>query len=643
MDANTKILIVEDQFVEANHLQLLLKRSGYRVTGIARSVDDAKKMIAQDRPGLVLVDIFLSGKSTGIDLAYYLKEENIAFIYLSANSNETVLNQAKATHPFGFLVKPFRERDLLVTLEIAAYHQQHGLESAIRKEVLFERQLLKIESENGNWEERFFKFTKALQPLIPFDLVMAVYKISEKNDIVTGYRRTGFSEYQKIGFEEFQNITGLKDKEIRDSQFSVNIDKDVSLYNGKAFSALCTKTAMKNIMRQSFGMHCNLTLPIPLEKGIFYFSFFSRDENMLQPEHVEICKRLQPYLTKTVKTLSVKDAQPAEKTITPRPEILKSNPFDGIIGKSPLLMRVFDHIHQVALAETTVLIAGESGTGKERIASTIHNLSSRSRNPFIKVNCAALPSTLIESELFGHEKGAFTGAADRRIGKFEQANTGTLFLDEIGEMPLELQAKILRALQEKEIERVGGKSAIPVNIRIIAATNRNLEKEVAEGRFRLDLYYRLNVFPIEMPPLRERKEDIPLLVKQFITIYNQKNGKYIENIGQDALRSLLSYKWPGNIRELENLMERSVLLARNNTIEKIPLPEIAQDFAKDSDWYLKTIEENERDHIQAVLLRCNGRIRGAGGAAEILGVPPTTLASKMQKLGIKRKNSEGSF
>jgi transcriptional regulator with GAF, ATPase, and Fis domain len=283
---------------------------------------------------------------------------------------------------------------------------------------------------------------------------------------------------------------------------------------------------------------------------------------------------------------------------------------------------------------------GESGTGKERVADCIHNLSPRKNNPFVKVNCAALPSTLIESELFGHEKGSFTGASDRRIGKFEKADKGTIFLDEIGEISLDMQVKLLRVLQEKYIERIGSKDITKVDVRIIAATNRNLEKEVAEGRFRLDLYYRLNVFPIELPPLRERTEDIPTLVHHFINIYNRKAGKKITGLSDKVLKSMTEYNWPGNIRELENLIERSVLLTKGTIIEEIFLsPKHARnDSSTNQDLRMKTIFENERDYIINILKKCNGRIWGAGGAAEILNIPPTTLRSKMKKLGIAKEN-----
>jgi transcriptional regulator with GAF, ATPase, and Fis domain len=301
------------------------------------------------------------------------------------------------------------------------------------------------------------------------------------------------------------------------------------------------------------------------------------------------------------------------------------------------LADLYDLITSVADVDTSVLILGESGTGKERVADCIHQLSRRRDKPFVKVNCAALPESLIESELFGHEKGAFTGAHEKRIGKFEKADKGTIFLDEIGEMPAELQVKLLRVLQEKYIERVGSREPTKVDVRVIAATNRNLEKEVAEGRFRLDLYYRLNVFPIVLPPLRERTEDISDLAHHFMQYYNRKTQKKITGFSEKVLRNMTVYQWPGNIRELENLVERSVLLAKSAVIEDIAVPSHhKKDGTNTPQGLMKTIAENERDYIITVLKKCKGKIWGAGGAAEVLGIPPTTLTSKMKKLSIDK-------
>ncbi|WP_394775983.1 sigma 54-interacting transcriptional regulator [Flavobacterium sp.] len=643
-----KILIVEDQFVEANHLRLMLKKAGHSVIGMARSVSDAKYYIAQEKPELVLLDIFLSGKETGIDLAEILKEDDIPFIYLSANSNEEVLNKAKLTHPHGFLVKPFREKDLLITIEIAEYHQHHGIESSIRKELLFQKQLKAIVTKSGTWDDRVLNIISALQSLISFDLVMAVFYLDNKlSSRVLGYARTGLHEYQRIGIEELQNITGLKQAEITELRNKSKVETEATFYNGEDFIKICHKTPIKKMIASSMNMYSNLMLPVPLsisDNGGLYLSFFSRQADNYNKNHLTLCERLQEPLIFAIENLISHDKKldkintSSENPVTSKN--IKNSGFESIVGKSPVLLKIFDHILQVAPADTTVLITGESGTGKESIAHSIKELSKRKNQPFVKINCSALPPSLIESELFGHEKGSFTGAAERRIGKFEQADNGTLFLDEIGDMPLEMQAKLLRAIQEKEIERVGGNVSIKVNVRIIAATNCNLEKEVADGRFRLDLYYRLNVFPIQLPPLRERKEDIGLLARHFIAVYSSKTGKNVTEIAESALKSLLAYQWPGNIRELENLIERSILLAKTDTIEHIPLPAFDEVKInnKSNEWYFKTIQENEREHIINVLEKCNGRIRGTGGASEILGLPPTTLASRMQKLGIKRSH-----
>lgn len=312
-----------------------------------------------------------------------------------------------------------------------------------------------------------------------------------------------------------------------------------------------------------------------------------------------------------------------------------------IIGESGAMKKVFHLVQQVAPSDSTVLLLGETGTGKELIARAIHNASPRSNKLMVKVNCAALPANLIESELFGHERGSFTGAIEQRIGKFELANNGTLFLDEIGEMPLELQVKLLRVLQEKEIERIGGKATINVDVRIISATNRDLEKMMEEGKFRSDLYYRLNIFPINLPPLRNRREDIPSLALHFIERFSKKMRKHITGLSHNVLNQLMQYNWPGNIRELEHLMERSVLLSHTETIKEILLPAQKNSITsvnENDDFPTKTIDENERDYILKVIKHVNGKIAGAAGAAALLGIPPSTLTSKMKRLGIKKEH-----
>jgi formate hydrogenlyase transcriptional activator len=311
--------------------------------------------------------------------------------------------------------------------------------------------------------------------------------------------------------------------------------------------------------------------------------------------------------------------------------------FEEIIGESVALKRVLKHVETVAATDVTVLILGETGTGKEVIARAIHELSPRNEHVMVKLNCAAIPAGLLESELFGHEKGAFTGALDRKIGRLELAHEGTLFLDEIGDLPLELQPKILRALQEKEFERLGSTKSIPINVRLVAATNRDLAQMVANGQFRADLYYRLRVFPILLPALRERREDIPLLVRYFVDRHARKLYKKIESIPDDVMRLLTRWDWPGNIRELENFIERAVILTKG-TVLRPPLGELVVEEKSSAHAEDVSLEATEREHILRVLREAKGKIGGSDGAAARLGLVRTTLNSKMKKLGIERKD-----
>jgi transcriptional regulator with GAF, ATPase, and Fis domain len=315
-------------------------------------------------------------------------------------------------------------------------------------------------------------------------------------------------------------------------------------------------------------------------------------------------------------------------------EIKLEHNFADIISRSQALKKILGKVEQVAATDATVLILGESGTGKELLARAVHNLSNRRERPMVKVNCAALPANLIESELFGHEKGAFTGAIARKIGRFELANGGTIFLDEIGELPPELQAKLLRVLQEGEFERVGGTQTLKVDTRVIAATHRDLKEEIAHGRFREDLYYRLHVFPITIPPLRERKEDIPLLINHFVKKYATRTGKKIETVSQHVIEILQAYDWPGNVRELENVIERAVIVSQGKQLKLDDwLPHTN---AKPDEPDVLTLEDVERNHIRKVLEQTGWRISGDRGAAKILNVNASTLRSRMEKLGIKK-------
>jgi len=322
-------------------------------------------------------------------------------------------------------------------------------------------------------------------------------------------------------------------------------------------------------------------------------------------------------------------------------EIELTQNFEHIIGTSAPIKEVLQQVEQVSFTDTTVLIEGETGTGKELVAHAIHNLSPRKNNAFVKINCAALPAPLIESELFGHEKGAFTGALMKKLGRFKLADKGSIFLDEVGDLPLELQAKLLRVLQEGEFETVGGLETTKVDVRVIAATNKCISDEVKENKFRSDLFYRLSVFPISMPPLRNRKEDIPPLVHFFLDKIIRKLGRPPLKISQADMESLMQYSWPGNIRELQNVIERSVIISSGDTIKISPLSNAQNNHQENTELDntdLQSLDELNRMHILRVLGKTDWVIDGSEGAAQVLGIHPNTLRSRMKKLGIKRQS-----
>jgi formate hydrogenlyase transcriptional activator len=319
-----------------------------------------------------------------------------------------------------------------------------------------------------------------------------------------------------------------------------------------------------------------------------------------------------------------------------REEIKQAHNFEEIIGRSPPLLAVLESVRRVAATDSTVLVTGETGTGKELLARAVHSSSSRRDKPLIKVNCAALPAGLVESELFGHERGAFSGAIARRIGRFELAHGGTIFLDEIGELPLDVQVKLLRVLQEREFDRVGGQATIKADVRVIAATNRDLQTGVAGGTFRQDLFYRLNVFPVHMPPLRDRREDIPLLVQFLLSRFRARLGKRIDRVGDDTMHRLVHYSWPGNVRELENVLERASILCTGTTLDIDPEMLPSTSAAEATTAAPGSMEAVERGHLLSVLARTNWVIEGKSGAAVILDVHPNTLRSRLKRLGISR-------
>jgi formate hydrogenlyase transcriptional activator len=330
---------------------------------------------------------------------------------------------------------------------------------------------------------------------------------------------------------------------------------------------------------------------------------------------------------------SLVEREPQHKILTFEREIRSELRFEGIVGGSAALQRVLRQVEVVAPTDSGVLILGETGTGKELIARAIHYQSGRRDRPFIKLNCAAIPSGLLESELFGHERGAFTGAIMRKAGRFEVADKGTLFLDEVGDIPLELQPKLLRVLQEREFERLGSTRTQQVDVRLVAATHRDLKQMVAEGKFRSDLYYRLHVFPLPIPPLRERREDIPLLVRHFVDEYARRMNRRIETIPPHAMEAFINYSWPGNVRELQNFIERTVILSQGSVLRP-PLEELKQATVQRPSAELSTLAEMEREHVLRALRASNWMVGGPNGAAARLGMKRTTLAYRIRKLNV---------
>lgn len=641
---NERLLIVEDEFIVANDLANVMENAGYEVCATADSVDTAIAAIEKYSPTWVLLDIFLQDESMGTELAPYLQEKGIGFIYISANTNQSVLEVAKATQPYGFLVKPFRERDLLLMLEIARGKHESILQFAAQREQLLQQSLRFLADEQISYENKLVKIPAAFQSLIPFDYMVYSFRQADGREPESGaFFRVGFNEYQVLPAPDMQRVSLFH---FEKGPESPGKNVDAKILSGSAFATLKGRVASHNNPVWQYGLSSTLQLICKTTEGLLQLAFFNKNEDAYDHTHRALVCKTEKVIFKLFSRLSaasaVGDARPLRRAGRIQPvSLIKPVPkFDGIYGNSAALLHVLDSVEMVADTPVSVLILGESGTGKEKIAYNLHLLSSRKSAPFVTVNCAAMPADLIESELFGHEKGAFTGAFEKRIGKFEAANGGTIFLDEIGEMPLESQVKLLRVLQEKQFEPIGGSKTVKVDIRIVAATNRNLEKEVGEGRFRLDLFYRLNVYPINLPPLRNRREDIPLLAKHFLEKSAANMGRpAAPQLSEYAIAQLSDYQWPGNIRELLHLMERTLIKSKGDTIERIELPAGAaeQKVSPQAGNKSRTLEQIETDHILAVLKSCNGKVTGNGGAAEILGLPPSTLTSRMKKLGIRKE------
>lgn len=424
------------------------------------------------------------------------------------------------------------------------------------------------------------------------------------------------------------------------------------IYVGPDFEALARRHELLRHIREQRGTRSILCAPLEAsEEPTAVLILASHQPLAFTEQHLELMLSLVPQIR-----LAIQNVLAFEQIDALRAQLERERTYlideintsaaarlDDFVGGSAVMQQVYTRLAQVAPTTTTVLITGETGTGKELVARALHHLSPRKERALIKLNCAALPAQLIESELFGHEKGAFTGAHDRRIGKFELADGGTIFLDEVGELPLDLQAKLLRVLQEKEFERIGGRRVIRADVRVIAATNRVLEEEVAAGRFRADLYYRLNVFLIRLPALRERPEDVEPLMRHFLERFTKQMGKPVRGLRERDLRALQQYGWPGNVRELEHVLEQAVIVSQGPFLEfqGFAAATPATPVAVEAGGPLKTLKEQERDHILAALHRTGGRVSGPHGAAVLLAINPKTLEARMKKLGLQRTITAG--
>lgn len=635
-----KVLIVEDQFLEARSLSVIVSNAGHTVVGTAKSVAQAVALIEKSRPDIVLVDIYLKGDLSGIDLARRLDQLCIPYIYISANSNASILEKAIATKPYGFLVKPFNDREIVVALNIAMFLYRDRHEFLTRQRTWLRQLLKNTVLAEDNKSEKALSIIRALTSFLPFDFIMIDADLKDgSGNSVFRYQRTGFDEYVR-----FDGPHPQQEREVLELQAIRKNDRESrSAYflNGEELMKDAAGDPLRQKIIKTKNFRAKLWLPF-LKSGEVEMAilFYCCNDERYNSDHLDLVLAVQDILAEVLRGISAGRAEPDILKRLPQPnaptQLLKPK-IEGIIGQSRKLLEALDKVSQVAPYDNTVMILGETGVGKEGLVKAIHRLSSRKDKPLVKVNCAAIPVNLVESELFGHEKGAFTGALERRIGKFEQADGGTIFLDEIGELPMEVQTKLLRAIQEKEIERVGGRTIIRVDVRIITATNRNLLTEIADGRFRLDLYYRINVYPIKLAPLRERKEDISVLAAYFLQMYGSSINRGALVIAAAAMQQLEEYAWPGNIRELQHLIERHVLECRTGVIEWFEMPEAipGPGIGSDTDSGMSTFAVINREHILTALKRSNGKISGKGGAAEFLRIPASTLSSKIKRLGIQ--------
>ena len=642
MDGELRILLLEDVTTDAELTERELRNAKISFSTTRVATKEAYLAELTSKPDIILADFSLPGFSGSEALALAREKcPDIPFVFVSGAIGEERAIESLKQGATDYVLKqrlsrlvPAVQRALRETEERV---ERKRAEEALRQSEERHRVLLEINNAiiaNLDRTSLFDAIAQALNKVLPFhraslalhdpatDLIR-VYALAGTVP-PKGFAATTGATFPRQGSHLAEVLDKKQYRVRRDLEKEVRVGLEDHLLEEGIRSYIAAPLVAKG---EAFG-----TLNVGSREPEAYSD---GDAEFLVEVAYQVALAIQNMWA--YEEIAELKARLEQENIYLQEEIKLEHNFEEIVGGCPAIKKVLKAVETVAPTDATVLICSETGTGKELVARAVHHLSPRKGKPLVKINCATLPTNLIESELFGHERGAFTGALSRKIGRFELADGGTIFLDEIGDLPLDMQTKLLRVLQEGEFERVGGTRTIKVDVRVIAATNRDLEKAMREERFRSDLYYRLNVFPISLPALRDRKEDIELLVKHFVRKCCTRIGKGIETIPQQTLAAMVSYSWPGNIRELENVIERAVILSQGPSLELGDWSPQAVGPSGATPTPVATLDDAQRAHIVEVLQLTGGKVSGERGAAAILGIKPTTLESRMKKLGIERK------
>ena len=606
---DAKIMIVENDASSAAHLEECLKNLGYTVCAAVSCGRQAIKKAADRHPDLALINLCLEGEITGPEVAEQMGNQfAVPVLYLTDEAEGDLLQQAQTTNSSGYVLRPFEERQLHLNIQTAlAMHERESRHK--ETEISLKQTINKLEDVTHLIHLLEAVFNSMHEGVVAFDEKGGLLFYNSSAGRIAGEP----PESEEIDIYKWFEIYGVYHP---DEKTPFPVDE------GPLGIALKGETTdeVEVFLRNKFkseGVHIRVSSrPLLRETGVLKGAILVfRD------------------ITKEIEAEQMK-----AELLRLRTELETTSLFPSLIGTSPVMQDIYKLMDQAAESDITVFISGESGTGKELVANSLHANSTRKDEPFVALDCAAIPETLIESELFGHERGAFTGATTQRIGAFERANGGTLFLDEIGDMPYVMQGKLLRVLQERKIQRIGGTAPIPIDIRVITATNKDLEHAIKAGKFRQDLFYRIAAFPILVPPLRERREDIPLLVRHFLEKYTAKTDKSISDISTFALRLLLQYSWPGNVRELENAIARAVLLETTGELQADNLPSQLSPviaLGRDLSAPQATLPLTEIER-QALIHAIEATDNNMTQAAQALGINRTTLYRKLKQYNIVR-------